>query len=484
MTERIKLYWIYGVSLIFIVLNIMFILKEFYWFLLAPLALVIAMLYIFSMDKILLMITFLTPLSIYLVDSEFNLGVSLPSEPLMFGVLVIVVLKMIGGYGFDRKIIRHPLSIAIFANLAWILVTTLTSELPAVSAKFLIARLWFVVPFFFVAAVLFKDLSNTKKFVWLYVAALFIVVIYTTIRHTQYSFTEKAGNWVMDPFYNDHTAYGAILALFIPFIIAFTFSKTYPFSVRMTSFIVLLVLFLGLFLSYSRAAWISIAVGFSVYLVVLMRIKFKYILGVIIFLFVGFISFQHQIMEVLERNRQDSSTNFIEHIQSIYNISSDASNLERINRWQAGIRMFEDRPLTGWGPGTYQFIYAPFQRSKEKTIISTNLGDMGNAHSEYIGPLAEQGLPGLITIVAVLIIGLYTALDVRRRSKIREVRMMSLAATISLVTYFTHGFLNNFLDTDKASVPVWGFFAIILALDIYHTPREEEKSELTTDQSA
>ncbi len=442
MTERIKLIWIYGLSLIFIALNIYFILKEVYWFLVIPLVLVVALLYIFSMDKILLLIAFVTPLSIYLVDPEFNLGISIPAEPLMFGVFIIVILKLIGGFGFDQKIIRHPLSLSVFAYLGWILVSTLTSEIPIVSVKFFVAKLWFVIPFFFVAAVLFKDFRNIKKFIWLYVISLLIVVVYTTIRHMHYGFTEKAGNWVMRPFYNDHTAYGAILALFIPLVVGFVFTKSHSFSVRMTSFVALLFLLLGLFLSFSRAAWISVAVGILVYIIILLKIKFRYIFG---FFF-----------------------NFIEHVQSIYNISSDASNLERINRWQAGIRMFQDRPWMGWGPGTYQFLYAPFQRSKEKTIISTNLGDMGNAHSEYIGPLAEQGLPGLLTISFVVIIGVYTALKVRKRSNNPEVRMISLVVIISLVTYFTHGFLNNFLDTDKASVPVWGLFAIILALDIYH----------------
>lgn len=66
------------------------------------------------------------------------------------------------------------------------------------------------------------------------------------------------------------------------------------------------------------------------------------------------------------------------------------------------MRLFQERPVFGWGPGTYQFVYGPYQRSKEKTIISTNAGDMGNAHSEYIGPLAEMGLPGTI-IVLVLV---------------------------------------------------------------------------------
>ena len=47
----------------------------------------------------------------------------------------------------------------------------------------------------------------------------------------------------------------------------------------------------------------------------------------------------------LERNRQDSSANLSEHVQSISNITSDASNLERINRWQAAIRLYQDHPF-------------------------------------------------------------------------------------------------------------------------------------------
>jgi uncharacterized membrane-anchored protein len=35
---------------------------------------------------------------------------------------------------------------------------------------------------------------------------------------------------------------------------------------------------------------------------------------------------------------------------------------------------------------------------------------------------------------------------------------------VALVTYFIHGFLNNYLDTDKAAVPVWIMSAIFIAL--------------------
>jgi hypothetical protein len=37
---------------------------------------------------------------------------------------------------------------------------------------------------------------------------------------------------------------------------------------------------------------------------------------------------------------------------------------------------------------------------------------------------------------------------------------------LGLMTYYIHGIMNNFLDTDKLSVPFWGFTAIIVAIDI------------------
>lgn len=455
-------------------LNAALIVKEFYWSLLFPLAAVVLVMYIFALDKLLLLITFITPLAVNIRSFEANLGVSLPTEPMMFGVLLIFIIKLVAGGDYDKRIFRHPLTIAVILNLIWILITTFTSELPWVSVKFLVARLWFVVPFFFVAAILFRKFSNTKRFTWLYTMSLLIVIGYTLFRHAGYGFDEESGHWVMDPFYNDHTAYGAAIAMFIPFMAAFSFDKSYSFSIRTTSLIVFVVLIVAIILSYSRAAWISLIAAFAVYLAVMLKIKFKWIATVLIILVISFFSFQHQIIEVLERNEQDSSTDLLEHVHSIYNISSDASNLERINRWQAGIRMFNERPYLGWGPGTYQFLYAPFQRSKEKTIISTNAGDLGNAHSEYIGPMAEQGFFGMVTVLLILIIGIYTGLKVHKKANDRRVKIMALMAVLSLVTYFTHGLLNNFLDTDKASVPVWGMFAMILALDLYHMKKLRE----------
>ena len=458
---------LYVLSAIFIGLDCYFVYHEIYWLLFFPLFLVILYLYFYSLDKVLLLIVFVTPIAINITQFEFNVGISIPSEPLMLGVLLMFIIKLFYDNKFDHQIWTHPLTIVIGLQLVWMFVTSLTSDLPLVSFKHLLARLWFVIPFYILGIKLFRKRSNINLFIWFYAVPLIGVIAYTTYNHSLWGFDEQAGHWVMEPFYNDHTAYGAILALFIPMFCGFTFSKVYSTTTRFFAFAVLLILLGALVLSYCRAAWLSLAFALVVLVVVIFRIKMKWILFIsIIFGFVFYI-FSFEILDRLEKNRQGPSANFVEHLRSISNISTDNSNLERINRWQSAFRMFEDRPVFGYGPGTYQFEYAPFQRSEEKTLISTNAGDKGNAHSEYIGPLAEQGLPGMFLVIGIVILFITTAMKVYRRSDDPEIKMLSLSLMLSLITYFLHGTMNNFLDTDKASVPVWGFMAAIVALDIY-----------------
>jgi len=459
---------------VFIIANALLISQEFYYFSFLPLLLFIGYWLFFSLDKFILLIAFTTPFSVKLEDFDINVGVSIPTEPLMFAVLLLFVIKVLYDYNFlERRILKHPISIAVLLNLLWLFITSITSEYPIVSFKFLTARLWFVVTFFFFGVLLFKDVHNIKRFVWVYCISLSVVILYNTINHSFYGFERQVGTWIVHPFFNDHTAYGSVIALFVPFMLTFIFHRENKFSIKMLSLGLLLVLLTGILLSYSRAAWVSLVGALGVFLILRLRISFRYVFAFIALLSGLFFIYRTEIMMELEKNKQDSSGKYTEHIRSISNISTDASNLERINRWASAIRMFKDRPVFGWGPGTYQLVYAPFQYSKEKTLISTNAGDMGNAHSEYIGPLSESGVLGMLTVLFIVISVFVTGVKVYKRAKSGEIRILSLAALLGLCTYYIHGVMNNFLDTDKASVPFWALTAMILVLDVYHKDNEE-----------
>lgn len=474
MTNKSKLIWVYAISAIFIALNIYFIIKESYWFSLLPVVLIILLLFFFALDKVLYIITFCTPLAINFMDFDDRISLSIPTEPLLFGVLLFFIIKFLLERNYDLRVLKHPVTIVILINLLWIFITSLTSEMPLVSFKFLIARVWFVVPFYFVALMLFKNLNSIKVLSWAYAISLVMVIIYATYRLFLWSFDEQAAHWVMDPFYNDHTAYGAAIALFIPVFTGFLFDKQYNRTLKFFAAIILLFLLVGLVFSFSRAAWISVLAALFIALLLFFKIKFRWVFLIVAVLLSTFFYFQSDILSKLEKNKQDSSANLVEHVQSISNISSDASNLERINRWQSALKLFKERPIFGWGPGTYQFVYAPFQQTRNKTIISTNAGDKGTAHSEYIGPLSESGILGMLSILAIVIVISITSVRLYKRTKNAEVKMLTLVYFLGLVTYFIHGALNNFLDTDKSSVPFWTFAATIVALDIFHSKEENE----------
>lgn len=474
MTEKLKISFVYLITAIFVLLNTYLVYKEIYFGILIPIACIMLIMYIFSLEKVLLLAVFVTPLAINIGDYDMGVSISVPSEPLLIGILFFFILKILLEGGIERRIVRHPITLAILFNLAWMLITAITSDIPLVSFKYLLSRLWFIIPIYFGGLMLFRTKTNIRLFIWAYVSALMIVIFYTTYIHMGYGFSEKAGHWVMYPFYNDHTAYGVILALFVPIMVGLSLDKAVSRNQRILAIVATIILLIALYLSYSRAAWVSVGFAIGVLILVKLHIKFKWIAVSVIGLLAIFFTFQFEILDKLEKNKQDASANFIEHIQSISNISSDASNLERINRWQAALRMFSDRPIVGWGPGTYQFEYAPFQRSKEKTIISTNLGDLGNAHSEYIGPLAESGVPGLLSVLFIMITVIYTGLNVYKKAMDSQTRLLALSATLGLITYFVHGIMNNFLNTDKASVPFWGLVAIIVALDLYYSKPLEE----------
>ena len=140
--------------------------------------------------------------------------------------------------------------------------------------------------------------------------------------------------------------------------------------------------------------------------------------------------------------------------------------MERLNRWNSALKMFRSKPVFGWGPGTYMFSYAPFQSAADKTAISTDFGNLGNAHSEYIGPLAESGILGSVSFILIGIAIILTGFRVYSGIKDQRQKYLALGILLGFITYLIHGILNNFLDTDKASALFWGFAAALVAMDL------------------
>ena len=81
-----------------------------------------------------------------------------------------------------------------------------------------------------------------------------------------------------------------------------------------------------------------------------------------------------------------------------------------------------------------------------------------------MGPLAEQGFIGfLINSVLIAILFISTGLYYIKCDH-SYYKNLTLMIILSLTTYFSHGVLNNYLDTDKAAIPVWGLISIFITI--------------------
>ena len=424
---------------------------------------------IFYTEYAFLAIAFLTPLSVNIEEYTDSFGLFIPTEPLLFGLMLLFLMINLRKRIYDVNVWKNPIIWAVSFYIGWIFITSITSSLPLVSFKFLLARLWFIIPMLFLGSIIFQKEVNIKRFLWLYTIGMMLAIAYTLVVHASYSFGEKESHWVMWPFFKDHTIYGAMVAFNLPILVGLYLSKKHSPLVQavLISFIVLNLV--GLYFSYTRAAWLSVIAALGVLGLIYFRIKFSLLVYVTLFLgAILFFSWDSIQMELARNKSEHTTEEFGKRLESAANVTTDASNLERLNRWSCALQMFEERPIFGFGPGTYAFQYARFQEPENTTIISTNFGDAGNAHSEYLGPLSEMGVFGLLSMIFIVSAIFYKGITLYLNwpAEQSEMKVLILSMVLALVTYFVHAFLNNYLDTDKAAVPIWGFCAAFIALEV------------------
>jgi probable O-glycosylation ligase (exosortase A-associated) len=102
------------------------------------------------------------------------------------------------------------------------------------------------------------------------------------------------------------------------------------------------------------------------------------------------------------------SETYFNRMNSIKDYESDGSAEARILAWKAGVQMARDNPVFGVGAGHFPLALGTKYKPAEVDRWMT-------AHSMYFLVLGELGLPGLLTLCALVFGGIFTTLKVRRR---------------------------------------------------------------------
>lgn len=440
-----------------------------YYVFLIPVAIAVLLLSIYKTEKFILLTGALAPLSVNVNDIGGGLGLALPTEPLIIWIFCLLCMRFFMQGKVNLTPLKHPVVLLVIGYTVWLWLSSVYSSMPLVSFKFSLARTWYIVVFFIGSIYLFRKMQNIHYFFSALVFCTLILVIYTLIQHAAYGFIRSASYGISWPFFPDHGMYAAAIAFCVSILVFYTFNGAVfgikPGWAPLLGFF-LVVLLLGIVVSYTRATWLSLIAALGVYVLLRFRIKFYWIMLALVSVSAYGIINQDTLLYNLEANKQGSSDELEGHVKSVSNITTDPSNLERINRWKCAARMVSERPVFGFGPGTFVFQYGPFQQSSEMTIISTNTGDLGDAHSEYFSAMSETGFPGMALWVGITLLTMATAFRVIYRTEDRKIKITALMALLGLVTYHTHAFLNNYSQYDKIAVPLWTFSAVIVVLDL------------------
>ena len=450
-----------------------------------PGALAVVYTLVFHRSWIIPVTLFTVPLSIFMGVGG-GVVISIPSEALIGIAVVLYGGRSILKPSLSKELFRHPLMILLLVELGWMIICTAFSDLPEIASKRVLVRICYL----FVFVVLMAHwLRNPKRRIlpWIiYAAGCVYPIINSYFVHARYDFSAKSAYWMTKPFFSDHTIYGACLAFIIPgLFILLTDKETFGIRrwKRFFLFLLFLLVLLGEALSYSRAAWVSLVVMIILAFFIRLRIKLWMIVaGLALVISIIWLN-KDSIINSVSRNEAVSTKGDIgDHIQSVTNIQTDASNLERVNRWACAIGMASEKPLFGFGPGTYQFVYGRYQVRAYMTRISTFNGNKGHAHSELFTALSEQGYPGMVIYLVLMFSTIGYGLKVIYSARDKYSRKIALAALLSLSTFYIHGFFNAFMDTDKMAALVFVMLAVIISADLeLRRKQKEERAQLPAE---
>ncbi|MFO7955568.1 MAG: O-antigen ligase family protein [Candidatus Brocadiia bacterium] len=142
--------------------------------------------------------------------------------------------------------------------------------------------------------------------------------------------------------------------------------------------------------SESLAAFLALAVTAPTYVLCLLRVRWKYLLpagAILLGLLAGTVL-------VFSGTTRDRLMDWL--------MARESTRHLRVMYWTGAARMYAERPMTGWGLGSFPAVYPSFEPPIASGLKFTRDVQNTHAHNEFIGVAAELGLPGFILYCSLL----------------------------------------------------------------------------------
>ncbi|MDW8346550.1 MAG: O-antigen ligase family protein [Bacteroidia bacterium] len=405
------------------------------------------------------------PLSVDRLMLDETVSLSLPSEPILVLLMLMIFVKFVLNPQVDRALWLHPITHWIVWGWIWTLICTVFSTHVLVSLKATIMKTWTITVFFFATYYVLKKWRNVPNIWLLYITPLIFVVIYALVRHLERGLTFYWSSFVMSPFYKNHVNYGAAVAAVLPFILVSIFSRSW---VRWVSLIVFLLFFTAILFTYTRATYIAILFLPTTILAYYLRIVRLSVLAVLIgtLLLTVYLLYDNNYLMFAHGDKYTEwhKNSFEKQISATAKLK-DVSSVERLYRWIAAYNMIVERPVTGFGAGTFIFEYKGYTNAFFRTEVSANIENSG-LHSQFIGAFVEGGILGGILFIGLVVSALFHSQRIFVQVSKKE-RKWILATGSSFVILLMHLLINDLLEVDEIGSLFYINLSVLVYLDIH-----------------
>jgi O-antigen ligase len=358
-----------------------------------------------------------------------------------FGVLIAVQLALnLSAYRHDT--IQSSMLYCAYALLCFLVTQTLLRSSQARKIAVVLA----IYGFTLAALALLQGISSNGKLLWLR--------------------TPSMGGWIYGSYVN-HNHYAGLMELLVPIPLVLSLSHLAQEKARIAAGIAAAVMAGTIFLSGSRGGMIAIFVELIVLAAVLLRQK-KHIR-----IAVGVGAFAVVLVSLLVWLGGKELTTRVTSISK--ETRTEISGGMRLSIDRDTLQMFRQKPILGWGLGTFAVVYPQFRSFYTNFFVN-------EAHNDYLQLLADTGVVGFGIMIWFVVV-LYN----RVRRKIGDwTANMSAAVTLSCTLGFT-GILVHSLVDFNLQIPAnaaffYVFCSIAAAPPLLHRSRKRKPVETEEEE--
>ena len=195
------------------------------------------------------------------------------------------------------------------------------------------------------------------------------------------------------------------------------------------------VLLAALFFTQTLNAWIGLALGGLIFVILFVRYIPKYrkvvaVSALVLLTVVGALVFSFKPEEAIGKlNKFGQFETFAER--------------GRWLMWRSAVEMIKERPLTGFGAGTFRLHFTGVEAKLLRTPEFEGYNHLitKDAHNDYLQIASELGIPGVLLLLTFIVTVVFGAARVLPKENIK-MQIVNIGIICALIAFMVHMFFN------------------------------------------